>query len=631
MSTKKNQSFWRHLMAFTMLFSFAFVAACGDDGDTENTPNPPAPPVTKEVEIQVEQTASSWEDVEISFSITGAARYYAGVEAKSTYFADTILSGVATETLSTYTTPTYEGSITGFPTENGLVVKPETTYVVWVVAEKTEGVYTKSDIYTCEVSSTADTREPEISIQMVSATYDDIQIKVEMSSVKSYYAGYEQSDLFSAEEIVLYAHEGSFSAYTKLSYEGSIRNFPAIGYIDIMPGTSYTVWVLPITDSGEFSVEDIVTCEMSSSELQPGGSIDVMASTPTITATSIEVQLSATGADLIYYNYCTLSEATSMLEVEQRVNWLLSEGKFVEGSSALLTANDLVDNSNYVVMALAVDGEGKYGSVYYKVYKTEKLPFNNMVVTIDEASAQISDNSAKISWSVEGGKAKNYLYFIGRTDYTTWNTTLGASVEMAQGYMSLHPEEFVTVTSSSVNLTDLKSGAEYIFLVMALDDEDYYSQAAAFTFSTSGTARNFIARYKADGSENPEWSAAGLPTVVFGDSFLKGQYYRLFWSVTPVAGTTAYTTAGSPGFVELYYNSPLEWAEKIVDGGEDIAFFHWDGESATSADSTLVIEGQMNYQPYATAENRVYVTWIDSNGNLYEAIEVVLPDLEVED
>ncbi len=637
MSTKKVKNLLERLMTLMVMVSLAFATACGDDGETgKEEPEPPQPPTpVVEVEIVVEQTAATWEDVEISFSITGAERYYAGVEPKSGYFADTVLGGVASESYPAYTESSYTGSITAFPAENDIQVTPETTYVVWVVAENPEGLYTKADIYTKEVTSGADEREPEVSIEQVSASFNDIQIKVEMLAVESYYAGYELTSSFSAEEIILYANEDTFSAHNKLSYEGSIRQFPSIGYLEIMPDTSYTVWVLPLGKE-EPTVDDLVTCEVSSAALSAGGSIAVTAGEPVIDATTLEVQLSAEGAEMLYYNYCSLSEAATMLDAESRIHWLLTEGQNVAGTTVLLSAENLLDDTNYVVMALAIDGEGKYGSLFYKAYKTEKLPFNDMVITIDDAAVQVSEQEASFSWSVSGGRASSYIYFVGRTAYTMWNTTLGGSVESAQGYISLHPDEFETTSGTSLKLTGLKPGAEYIFLVMAVDREGMYSVADSYTFTTSGTPQNFIARYNEDGSTNAAWSAYGIPAISFGNSFQRAGIYRAVWKVATVEGLKVYTVVSNPEFVSLYYPTAREWAEKIVTGGEDLGATYYcdvDGNNERKqVTSTEVTDGEQYYiYPYATSTYMVYVVWEDAEGNLYEAYSELLPELETEE
>lgn len=625
------------MMALTTLCMLAFAGACGDDGGTtpdDEKPQPPQPPV-EEVVITIEQTAASWEDVEIKFSIEGAESYYAGVEAKGSYSSDTVLMGVATDAYELNTATTYEGSITAFPAENDLTVKPATTYVVWVVAHNKEGYYTKENIFTQEVSSTADTRAPEVTLEMTSATFNDIQIKVGMESVTSYYAGCEPTSIFSADEVILYANEQGYTAYTKGSYEGSICNFPTVGSMELAPATDYTLWVLPINSEGVMTVDELFTLEVATQPLQEGGSLALTAGEPVLSPTAIEVQLSAEGATMIYYNYCSLSEATQLSTTEQRVEWLLTQGNSVTASSILAQASGLMEETNYILMALAVDSEGKYGSLYYKAYKTEKLPFNDMTVTIDESAVVLNGNEVTFSWSADGS-AKGYLCYFGRTDYTYWNDILGGSVASAQVYMSLNDNDPVlTLTANtSHTFTNLKPGAEYIFLVMAEGSEGLYSVADSYTFTTEGTPQAFIPRYNADGSENPAWKAYEIPAVTFGNSFVRGGIYRVVWKVATVEGLKVYTVVSNPEFVATYYSSPREWAEKMIDGGEDLGIAYncdIDGNNDKIVAPSLVTNPDQYYiYPYATAAYLVYVAWEDADGNLYEAVTTPLPVIETE-
>lgn len=625
------------MAALTTLCLLALTVACGDDGETtpDDKPLPPTPP-TEEVKITIEQLDASWDDITIKFSIEGAEAYYAGVETKGNYSADAILMGAATEAYKSYTDSSFQGSIALFPEPNDIQVKPETTYVVWAVALNKEGYYTKENIVSCEVSSTADTRAPEVSLEVTSTTFNDIQIKVEMESVKSYYAGCEPTALFSADDIILYANEQSYTSYTKLNYEGSICNFPSVGAMELAPDSSYTLWVLPINSEGTMTTDELFTLECATEPLMEGGALAVTAGEPVITASTIDVQLSADGALMLYYGYCSLKEAAEMTTTEQRVDWLLNSGQSVVASSVLVSASGLMAESNYIFMAIAVDGEGKYGSLFYQAYKTEKLPFNDMVVAIDESSVVVTSDQVTFSWAVESGSPKSYLCYFGRTDYTYWNEILGGSVATAQVYMSLNDNDPVltTTTKTSHTFGNLKSGAEYIFLVMALDSKGVYSLADSYTFTTEGTPKGFVARYNADGSENAEWRAHGIPTVTFGNSFVRGGIYRVVWKVAPIEGLKVYTVVSKPSFVELYYASPREWVEKMVDGGEDLGVAYYcdvDGNNEKVIASSLVTDADQYYiYPYADASYMVYVAWEDADGNLYEAVSTALPTIETE-
>lgn len=631
----KMRQFLGRTLALTALLTLAL--ACGEDSTTGNeTPTPPPTQEPTEQTIEIEQTSTDlWDDIEISVSMEGVEAYYAGVVAKADYLNDNVLSAVASGDLKTYTQTSYQGSITAFPEKNDIEVEPETTYVVWVVPVK-DSYYSSSDIVKQEVTSSADLRKAEIEITTLSSTFNNVEIRVEMTSVKSYYAGYELTNNLLVDDILLLANNDGYNAYTSTSYQGLLTNFPTTTIDTLLPDTSYTIWVLPVPTSGEATAEDLVTYEVKTDALTSGGSVQITEGPTAFTPTRVEVTLLAEGATLLYYDFVTMEELKQVGSGDTALReWLFAKGESAVISTGTFVASvdGLPDDTQVALMALAVDAEGRYGKIFYSLYRTEKLPFNEMIVTINEQSAVVTENSLEVSWSVEGGSAVGYLCFLGRTEYTYWNSILGGTVESAQAYMSLNPEEEGLITSKTASLTnnELRPGAEYILLVMALDGEGYYSMADSYTFTTQGTAQKFIPRYLEDGSQNPAWSKYGLPTVTFGDCFIR-QFYRIIWKTTPAEGTTAYSTPGKAEYIQTYYNSPLEWAEKVMLGGEDLGDIYLsekDGSNNRISAGTQVTDPDQYWiYPYGESSYKVYVTWTDSEGNLYEACSFDLPVIE---
>ena len=515
--------------------------------------------------------------------------------------------------------------------------KPTVSYGVSGVNEYGEG-------QACFV--TVEWAEPYVAIEATKLAFNDIQIKVDVMGVAGYYAGNTMTEAFVAEDVL--ASLEMLTPSTQMHYEGALVDFPEPSGEVIMPGISYTIWVVFPKEDSNYTVEDILTFEFTAAELTSGGSINVEAGKPYITQNEVEVELSAEGAYAIHMAWLTEEQQAALTDTAAKAEMLLNATQF-EGDSAFANSSTtlvLEPETNVYLMALAIDQEGRYGEIFEQMYTTLPEP-KTFTLILDEELCSYTETSASIQWTIEDGEAVETVYYMAPADDNFWLSTLGESFDRAIEYIQIYPthKNFNKVTNqTSVELTGLTEGRRYVFVAVAFDADGNPSVGDGIFFTPQSNVV-FVKRYLEDGTENPEWTAS-CPTIHVADyCFVKAQFTRLFWTVDLAEGTTGYTTAISAAYVAESFSTEKAWAQDIVANPDNsYSVYYWEpddprypdpnhelgGGSSVSARSTEVFEDKIYYNPRAHGDTKIYVTWKDAQGRLYECVSVDMPIIEAE-
>lgn len=485
---------------------------------------------------------------------------------------------------------------------------------------------------------------PEAVVEATKLAFNDIQISARIFYADKFYAGNVMTEAFVAEDVL--ASLEMMTPSTKTSYEGPLTGFPEDSGEMILPGVSYTVWVV-FPKSGAYTAEDILTFEFTAPQLSEGGSINVTAGEPYLTQNEVEVDLTAEGAYAINFVWLTPEQMEACTDAASKVELLLGATQFEGGFATAYSGTSvaLEPESDVWLLALAIDQEGRYGQVLEQKYTTLPAP-KNFTLTIDQEALAIHETGATISWTLTDGEAAKVVYYYAPADDPFWLNNLGESVETAAEYMIINPthKNFKTTTQSYVELTGLTEGVRYTFVAVAFDADENPSKGDGLYFTPQSSVI-FVARYLEDGTENPEWTAT-RPTINVQDfCFLKGQFTRLFWMVDVVDGTTGYTTATSASYVDEYYSTQKAWAMDIkTNPDNNYSVYYWvpddpnipdpnheqGGGTSVSAKTTEVYEDKIYYHPRAHGDTMIYVTWTDADGRLYEPYSIPMPVLEAE-
>ena len=270
-----------------------------------------------------------------------------------------------------------------------------------------------------------------------------------------------------------------------LSYNGQIFGFQEEFNKDDLrldPGQDYILWIAVYDETGMYTDEDIYTLEINMPSFTAGGSINVESTLDEVSYTSMRFNLSAQGAQFIYWMIISTEDLYDYPYEEDKIRLLLnpeSRVNRIDGGKDIAPATGLRPGVNYTLVALAIDSSGNYGELHEESVYTDELPYNSLTVEIDE-----NLEGGILAWNVTGGDAVKYRYYLERTDLNSWVDTCGEDYTYVQEQMYLQPAfyRYHTTTETSIPV-ELESGIEYVFIVVAVDENDNISLADHWIFT----------------------------------------------------------------------------------------------------------------------------------------------------
>ena len=106
---------------------------------------------------------------------------------------------------------------------------------------------------------------------------------------------------------------------------------------------------------------------------------------------------------------------------------------------------------------------------------------------IEKDIDKLKENGGVLNWSVSEGEAASYRYFFRRTDNNYWTNTFEYDYTMIQETMVMDPYVFyINHTKDSfatLNNPALEEGVEYVFVVLAVADDETCSEADHWIFT----------------------------------------------------------------------------------------------------------------------------------------------------
>ena len=337
-----------------------------------------------------------------------------------------------------------------------------------------------------------------IHLAVADLTFNNAVLSFNLAGVDSYYGGTDYLTESVYDDILYRINNQLMDPVTApMSYNGSAFDFPSSSSnVDVEPASesSYVTWVVPVTEGKTvFSTDDIVKQEYTLPGVTAGGAVTVKSGAAEIDCVSVSTELTAQEGTRIYYAFLT-ARAASRHDDTTRPDYLLKNGTVVEGSSAMASVDGLDPETDIVLFAMATDAAGKYGDVLVQDFKTEKLVFNDLKVTLEPLS--LGGNNASCKVSVSGGEVVEYIYWAGRESDEFWLEKSGVtSTEKkvdAQKYIALYPEDHdvrkamsaYPLTDGVLQMSDLKTESVYHVVVLAKDSEGKFSKAGFWQFTT---------------------------------------------------------------------------------------------------------------------------------------------------
>ena len=449
-----------------------------------------------------------------------------------------------------------------------------------------------------------------VEIDALSMRFDGIDIRVKVTNVAEYAGGYKLKKDFDLAKVTREANWKTATRYTgPCMFEGPLNAFPSGQEgAALATGQTYVVWVAPYAEGVKsVKAEDIVYKEFTVPGVASGGSADVSVVSVNAQLKSLEAVLQADGASVIYSAFLTADEYAALTSEQDKVSYLFTNATPSSGDSMTLLKTGLQTDTPMVLLAVAVDAQGRYGTLLEETYKTSVPVFNEDIVI--SLSVTNEKKEAEVKVSSVGDDVARYFYFSAKTSASSWTRMLGGSRVTAEEYMAVNHDSYIISNTDDtpfvdgcILLKDLEIGAEYVVVVMAQGNDGRVSRAYMTTFTPKMDLGNFVYR---TGQTADLWRAS-CPSVTFGTCVSESEFYIINWAVTPAEGMTAYAVCTHPNSM-TGYEEPEDMAVRVYNLGKE------------------VVPGKMELLMYGDKENMVYVVWCDENGNYYEPYSVNVP------
>lgn len=439
----------------------------------------------------------------------------------------------------------------------GAALEPGTEYVFWAIpalyyyTESEAGYYLKEGTLVSKTFTFASVR-----FEVGGASFRDAQLSMELKGVDSYYADVLPKEDFLLEDLLYCLNiPGYYTALTTpMEYEGSVFTFADV---TPEPETEYVAWMVVAEEGKTYTAADVVVCEFSTLTLTAGSTVEVSYSGVETKPLEVSATLSAKGAENIYYAFLTKTDAAKYADDAARAKYLFESGKSVTAETVNVKASDFITKmkpaTDYVLMAVASDADGKYGKVLVYDCATTAITYNSLSVQLEV----VTNDPGNVVVNISSEGAAGFVYWIGKTSDNTWKSSnyLGGSAESAQEYMFLNADQYritslmekYPVVDGSITMTDLEMKVDYVVVAMAKDKDGGMSKANALFFTTRAVAIGQVVT-----SDDTKWEAA-RPTVEWNDAmFLAGNgnmpgAYGFY--VTVPADYTAYVLAGTDSYL----------------------------------------------------------------------------------
>ena len=423
-------------------------------------------------------------------------------------------------------------------------------------------------------------------------------------------------------------------------YEGGINNFLGYEMFDIIPGYTYEIGVVPVTeglDPYALSRDNIVYQKITIPAYEEGGKGSVEFSDIEIGDKSISFNATPVNAKHVFYvNY---PKAT--FPEENTVDAIINGCTTLLKSKEQITINRLTGDTEYILAAIAIDQYGRMSDVIKYEYRTEASYHfvDGKTIGIEVLSASCDEVVIKLTQPEGADNLTNYRYIFGLMS-EIHSTPLMAQNEddiparaeslLANNVLyTIQKGTFASLTDGKITIAanKLKAGQDYWFAAIATsEDGKYITHVSVQKFYTKWD----FEFYKKDASE---WQSAVQPKIVIdkdkysyrqSDPYeMDGQttidrYYTITYSVELDAKVeSAWVLYDYNGSFDAKYPEARDKVIQLVKGGMS---YCTEFPKKTSSRFTA-------YDVHAP----FWITWKDKDGKYYEPVKIMLSEFINED
>lgn len=528
--------------------------------------------------------------------------FYMGATLRSEFNPTDLIKGLNEGTiLDPYAQPIWQSTTSSIEQEIGEGFDPAAEYVVWAIAQPEFDRQTWSvKPFEVENLSFVVYIPLELSATVSEISYEDAYLKTYFKGCDGYYMSVTEKDYFSAEDV---AAQLRWEAPFTTVYDRKISQFYDYTMY-LSPATTYVVWMAPYNEGSlPPTAESIVTVEFTTKDFAPGSSLAAPTSEIlNLDYTSFSSQITPAAGAYKTYGKAFAKDAlpaddASIIDA-LKSSWYLSSG-----DDTFTVSGNGAAGSEFVVCAVSVEQDGKYGAILKQDVTLKSITYNeSLVLTLGTPDAACTGElSAKIPFSYTGEAVKIRYHYTS----STWNLDnipgqlALYSKDSPTLYYNVYEVELSSIKDNTIVVTeDLVLDTNFNFFALLIDANGGISQVASTTFKPQLS----LTYVRADDADY----ATGQPTF----------------------GTATWTTDPDWGNVscDIAINLPAECKKAYVMAKDPTYLVGENWKSITDmvitapagyAGATCTESTTLSFD-YLNESTRLYVVWETEGGKFHE-------------
>ena len=399
---------------------------------------------------------------------------------------------------------------------------------------------------------------------------------------------------------------GNMTPMTAPTYEGPVNLFPdGVEGTQILPDKDYLVWIVPESETGEYTEEDFIIYSFTSSPISADNSIAApVCEVKDITYGGFSAVVTPV-ADA-YKTYAAIRKTSALPEDElELVTEIIDINQFSEGTDNLeITANSFSSEDEVCIVAVTLTEDGRYGKLYKKIVPLKTLEYSDaMSVSASAKVHGLGDVTVTLTFA---GNPSTITYYCTNSNYFGDETMQDMLARGQVGNAVIDQNISELQGGNTIELTGLTLGVEHSFYALVKNADGVPSRMTKISIMPIVMIDYIL-------SSNKSYSYA-MPTVTGTKS---GSKYTM--TVTKPAECIKYWL-----FIgDFEYMTGSSTVINIVDE-----------YAATDKLVTMQLEdvGALELtEDFSTVYNtlrattRVYIAWLDDKGN-YHAVNTINPN-----
>lgn len=486
-------------------------------------------------------------------------------------------------------------------------------------------------------------KQPKIAVTIAEATWQTVYLDVTLRGCQKYYvnlasenelAEYTDPTEYYAEQLYMFENYGQYGPQSFsedfVNHNIELNEFMNYGAsyetdFGMAPGTSYELSILAIQEGKEeytyedlviipFTTGDIVAAE-TPAEITMEAEIDYTSIKPTVTVPETTAVMYYTWIDAVVEDEAAQAELiNSLVSGYYKINDFEENGYVVahDGERYLSNWNityNLTPGQTKVMAVLAIDTDGNY-TLKQQAFTTKQVAVNE-TYTLGVGELSIEDGKLNVPVTgLDGAAISKYRYYLVDTSYYSLKDNETISAEMAisthSHYKDITGDGITNPLVISQGLTgyaykDLVAGKTYKFALVAVFADDTVSNVVIV--DEVAYEMEFVK------ATDPAWEAS-KPTFTITSCVYEADYemfdvYYKFELPEGVVGV--YPSIQDPEYLQNVAGKSAKIKYMVENCTTD-----WDED------------GLLNN--YVRDNYKLYFTWQDVSGKMYEVAEVDLTE-----